>query len=201
MVRPSTPDQVTDPAEVQAAIKAWQDRMREGLKAHLQAPFEWPDTPDSPYFTDKPGWDGYSALVLWAAHDQNPGHPLPAVAPSEWTKDSAYLAAVKEASEGRYSQLIGGPELWLPPSFPFVFQSQDPAGKTVDMGSIPELVEQLHDLNDRTWKASSADLIEWRRAGADFGAPLETSARFTHAVFSYCAEAALTHGLAVKLDY
>jgi hypothetical protein len=199
--RPDTPDAVTDPAEVASAVRDWQVALGAALKTHLAGPFEWRDTLESPYFTDKPGWDGYTALVLWAAHAEHSGYSLPAIAPEEWTPDPAYQLALKEGSEGRYSQLLLGPELWLPPAFSFVFQAKDLTGNPVEMGSVPTLLNQLHQLNDRTWKASAADIEEWRGNGADFGAPLETSARFTYAVFRYCAEGALAHSLPIKLDY
>jgi hypothetical protein len=199
VVRPATPGAVDDPDEVSAAIAAWQAGLADALK--LKATIDWSDDLDSPYFTDKPAWDGYSALVLWAAHEEYPALPLPAIAPEEWSPHPAYQRAFGAGSKSRYSQLIAGPELWLPVAFPFTFQAQDPAGKNVDIGSVPQLVEQLNMLNARTWKASSNDIDNWRRGGADFGAPLETSARFAFAVFLYCAEAAASHVLTLKLDY
>jgi hypothetical protein len=41
--------------------------VRAGLEPHLTTSLESPEGMDPPYFTDKPAWDCYSALLVWAA--------------------------------------------------------------------------------------------------------------------------------------
>jgi hypothetical protein len=199
--RPDAEDAVTDPADVESAIVAWRQGLSNGLAKHLSAPLHWPEGMGPPYFTDKPAWDCYSALLVWAAHEEQGDPQLPDVAPADWTTDPAVKRSQADAFESRYGQLLGDTELWLPGRFNFTFSAGDATGQTVTMGSIVSLHENLQELNKKTWRANSAILSEWRRAGADFGAPLEVSARFGFAVFAQLVEAAVHHWLPIKLDY
>jgi hypothetical protein len=65
---PSSPD------ETQKAVVAWQRALRDATGI---ATLDWLESATLPYFTDKPDWDGYWAVVLLAAADQFPDIPAP----------------------------------------------------------------------------------------------------------------------------
>lgn len=194
-------DAVSDPAIVESAVAAWRQGLGAALAPHGVADLTWIEGLEPPYFTDKPAWDCYAALLLWAAHDEYPGHPLPSVAPDEWTGDAAFQASAAAGSRSRYSHLVADVQLWLPAKFDFTFVTEDLAGHRVGVGSVSTLRTQLQELNQRTWRASEQDLLVWRKEGAEHGAPLETSARFGFAVFAELTVAADRAQLPMKLDY
>lgn len=66
--QPEPPDAVSDPRLIRDAVEEW----RQGLGAGLGVDCDWPETVDSPYWTDKPDWDGYGAVMLMAAYDERP---------------------------------------------------------------------------------------------------------------------------------
>jgi hypothetical protein len=162
--------------------------------------FFWPDSPTGEYFTDKPAWDCYGALVLWAAYDElQPAHRL-ASAKDGWDRDPAYLAVVANI-DSRYRHLIANTEIWLPVDFDAPFEAPMPTGNRAVVGSCQRLLSELEALNARTWRASLAEINAWREAGAEHGAPLETSAKFGFAVFCTLASKAVEARLPMKLDY
>src|SRR5688572_18597938 len=76
-----------------AAARRDVDRWRRDLGRKIAAPLDWSEEPEQEYFTDKPGWEGYGALLLWAAYDELPKARRAETAAS-WDSDSAYLAAM-----------------------------------------------------------------------------------------------------------
>jgi hypothetical protein len=194
-------DSVTDPTEIEETVKDWRDLLNLDLEPHLNAPLDWSEGMTPPYFTDKPAWDCYSALMIWAAHEEQRDSDLPAVAPDDWTTDIAYQRSLAEGFTSRYAQLLYGPEIWLPGDFNFTFGATDLGGNEVSIGSVDVLLSQLRDLNSRTWNMDDTAINKILQLGAEFGAPLETSARFACAVFLKLAEAAVKHQLPMKLDY
>jgi hypothetical protein len=62
------PDAIHDPDLIHEAVLAWRRGLGEGLGVAL----DWPEDGDALYQTDKPDWDGYGAVVLLAAYDDQP---------------------------------------------------------------------------------------------------------------------------------
>ena len=178
------------------AVSRWQGQLQQelGLPA-----LEWNEDPQAPYFTDKPAWDCYGALVLWAAYEELPNAPRRETAEG-WETDSAYLTAHINP-KSRYAHLVADTEIWLPAEFPAPIRTKSITGQQVVLGSSPRLQRELTALNARTWAADEAQLSEWRRDGAARGTPLETSARLAFSIFSELASRSVEHRLPMKLDY
>jgi hypothetical protein len=186
------PRKAPDPASV---IAAWKQTLPAALPA-----CDWSDVPDGPYFTDKPAWDCYGALVLWAAYDEHPPKERLSAATDKWNHDETYLR-VAESPASRYRHLVGNTEVWLPIDFETPFSAPMPNGVSAIIGSCPRLLFELNELNARTWKASAGDIELWRKEGAEFGAPLEVSARFGFSIFHGLSSKAVERRLPMKLDY
>jgi hypothetical protein len=57
---------------IQASVLAWRRTLGGALAPYLAEPLAWNETPEAPWFTGRPGWDGFGALVLWAAYAEQP---------------------------------------------------------------------------------------------------------------------------------
>jgi hypothetical protein len=167
------------------------------LADRLPAPLDWDESAGSPYFTDKPTWDCYSDLLLWAAYKEQHHLPRPEQHVDEWSEDPAYRLSSRTGFQTSYSHLFDV-ELWFPCEFGFVFHTEDIGGNEILVGSSITLLEQLQKLNSRTWRADSELLHQWD--GADHGAPLEAGARFAFALFSDLTSEAIKHSLPMCLD-
>lgn len=185
IVRPddgATEETVTDPLVISDTVGHWRKSLSRGLAENLTAPLSWIDSQHSDYLTDRPGWTGYSALVLLAAQTEHPKFDLPAYAPKEWANHPAYQAATTPQCTFSYSQLLM-PELWLPGDFNFIFKAEDVAGKMVWMGSTIQLERNLRSLNADVLRGSDDDCCRWRSDGLPADDEFMASARFGLALF------------------
>lgn len=193
----------SDPAsqdDVRAAIARWSSQLAQGLNVESISR----EDPTAPYFTDKPAWDGFGGLVLWAAYDdQNvaPEHRCATVTIDSWSQEPVLQRYATPPKELRYPQLLLGVELWLPISGPSVFRTLDPAGNERMFGNCNKLLAELNLLNQRTWKADTATRDRWRHEGLEHGSSLEMAARFGWSVMHSLATDAVQHQLPIILDY
>lgn len=201
--RPGAPsDAAAGWDEVRDAVLAWRESLSAALEPHLGTPLDWPEEEEAPWFTDKPAWDCYGALLVRAAYVEHPTlRPPAALTEDDWSTDPAYRASCAPGSKTRFPALLHDVELWLPADFDFTFGAEDAAGNRVGMASVDALLRELEELNRLAWRAGEPELNAWRRAGASKDAPLEVKAQFALAVWLPLAREAARHRLPLKLDY
>jgi hypothetical protein len=188
-------------ADIRPTVVAWRSDLSESLGARLAMPLDWNETSEAPYFTGRPGWEGFGSLVLWAAYAEHPAVRRPDSLPEEWDNDPVLMRSNAEGFRSRYSHLVRNVELWLPGPFEFTFEGEDVDGRRLVMGSTATLRHQLEDLNTATWKAGAEIVAGWSRESLPRDAPLEQSARYAFAVLLDLVQRAAEHGLPMKLDY
>ena len=65
---PADDGEELSPAEVQAAVENWRDQILSAISQPGQPPYTpWPEDNEKPYYTDKPDWDAFGAMLLVAA--------------------------------------------------------------------------------------------------------------------------------------
>ena len=58
-------DEELSPTDVQAAVENWRDQILAAISQPDQPPYApWPENNEKPYYTDKPDWDAFGAIVL-----------------------------------------------------------------------------------------------------------------------------------------
>jgi hypothetical protein len=196
---PASPSR--DCERIQAAVVAWRQTLATSLAAHLVDPILWDETPAAPWFTNRPGWAGFGALVLWAAYAEQPGLRPPASLPKDWDDDPALMRSNADGFHSRYSHLVRNVELWLPCPFDFTFEGEDVDGRRIIFGSVHTLGRQLAELNAATWKMEAADRTALALRPVAAGSALEAGARHAMAVMTGLVELAVMHRLPMKLDY
>ena len=202
--RPVHPAESTDAARSQDRIRptviAWRAALTKALGNRLSQPLEWDESQAAPWFTHRPGWDGFGSLVLWAAYAEHPALRLPATLPEEWDNDVALMRSAAEGYRSRYSHLVRNVEMWLPVTFDITFEGEDVEGRRVVIGSVTALRRQLADLNAATWKASGTDVAAWARVPPE-EQTVEACARYAFAVLTELADRAQSAHLPMKLDH
>lgn len=185
------------PAAV-AALESWRD----GLAAALEnSSVDWSEAEDTPYLTRKITWEGFTALTLWAAYEEHPDLPRPAALPDSAGEDPALERSCVDLSASRYPQLLGGNEIWLPGDDNRTFRAADVCGEKKDIGFLAELVNELRELNHRTWGADSETIRRWSLGPPEDRAALEANARFGFAILWLMGATAYHHRFPMLLDY
>ena len=190
-----------DRERFQASVLAWRRTLDGALAPHLAEPLAWNETSESPWFTDRPDWDGFGSLVLWAAYAEQPTLRRPAALPREWDDDAALVRSNAEGFRSRYSHLVRNVELWLPATLDFTFEAEDVDGRRIIVGSSTTLRRQLGELNAATWKMDDDEMAALARGRSPGRASLEVAARHAMAVTSGLVRQAVQHRLPMKLDY
>lgn len=201
MRRPAPPsDAIEDPMVIQEAVIGWRIALAQKLHRQTKDSLDWNESVAAPYFTDKPAWDCYAALVMWAAGWDKPGLRLPDVVPERFSENDAFRRAERN-KKGVLSHLATGTELWLPVELESVERVETVGGRRMLVGSSVVLLRQLLNVNAKSWRADQSTIDRWRHDGAQYGGPLEASARFAFSVFLRLTEEAVKHRLPMMLDY
>lgn len=196
---PGEPNKDRD--RIQASVLAWRRTLDGALAPHLGEPLSWDESLEVPWFTGRPGWDGFGSLVLRAAYAEQPALRRPASLPEEWDDDAALVRSNADGFRSRYSHLVRNVELWLPASFDFTFEGEDVDGRRIIVGSSAMLRRQLGELNDATWKMDADELTALARRSPSGRPSLDASARHAMAVMSGLVQHAAERRLPMKLDY
>lgn len=184
--------------EVAEAVGHWQNAMNQALGEHFDTPLHWDESRDAPYFTDRPGYDGYGALLVWAAHAERGSTP-PEEYDGEWFTDEAFQECVEPKEGQKYRPIVSG-SLWLPGDFPFSFKGGDITGETAHICSNRSLLESLEALNAETFRLSENDLQEALENGLGDTPNLKAAALFGFAIFHKLARHSVDAHLPIILS-
>jgi len=189
-----------DPRRVLDRVLAWRSALEDDLrnKGQLPEPFDWLEDRGRPYFTDKPGWDVFGALVLLAAYT-DAGKPVPRQLPQDWEGDPVLLEVFQSSTAAYWSLYFT--ELWFPVSDMVVFKAVTLRNKPVLVASVSWLRHHLTELNARTLQGNAEDLAGWDRKGPTAGGSVLDLARAGLAMTLRLAREAEKNDLPMLLDY
>ena len=194
----ASPDAITDPKVIEKAVREWRSQIASALRGQSASVLDWTEGMSPPYFTDKPDWDGYGAVVLLAAYDAV-GKPPPKEVTGEWQSDPT----IAEAKARKAYRHILEPEWWLPIADDLVFVCPTLSGKQVQVGSSLKLRDQLGVLNASALSGSEADIANWRHEGPPdpAGKDFQHAARFGLSILVEMSSRAIEQRLPMLLDY
>ena len=199
---PANPPERAAAADVQKLVTLWRDAMLTGLSNNGIDAEPWNESLEAEYRTDKPAWDTYGQLLVWAAYAERSELSRPTAAVEDWEQDPAYRITQDPDVGTAFVNLLCGVEVWLPIEFDGWFQSILPTQRTVTFGSLPRLQLELDALNEATWHADADTVASWRRGdGIEHTAPLESKAQFAFSIFHALSNFAVTQRTPMLLDY
>jgi hypothetical protein len=201
VIRPFGEEEEIEPGVIKEMVPMWREALNETFADRLQGTrVDWDESEESPYFTDKPDWSGYAALILHAAYEEHPELEAPEEVPEDWQEDKAYAASQEDLASSRYSALLA-PELWLPVDFGLLMEFKELRGQDVLIGPSPLLLHSLKILNARTFDGSAEDLARWSTGEVEAQTELEAYAQLGLGIFTILTEHAVSQRLPMKLDY
>jgi hypothetical protein len=179
------------------AVRRWRQELASDMPWVPAEDWDWPESLDLEYQTDKPDFSGYGAVELWAAYTECSDLARPQETPEDWSNDAAFQRLAD------FSAVFGniiGPELWLPIHCEKPFEVAEPNGIVRRIGSVFELLAELRNLNERTWKAAEDAIRKWSRDEYD-PANLESIARWGFSIWYCLTEFAVARRAPIRLDY
>lgn len=159
--KPADDGEKLNPTQVQDAMVNWQNQILAAISQPGQpscAP--WPEDNERPYYTDKPDWDAFGAMLLVAACHTY-GEPLPPTVEKDWDFMEHPAIARLTADEKRVWSLFLGTTWWLPLADAFLFQAPLPTGDTATIGTVGGLRKELEKINQMAWQADESTIFSW----------------------------------------
>ena len=182
-------------ADTLAIITEWMGNLAEHLESD-----GWTEDPPLEYATDKPDWDCYGALMLWAL-DTKSRFKMKSF-PKEWAKSRLFSKYARDSTKYReFSHLLSDTTIWIPIRFPDPLQWTDPSDDKVVIGSVFSLYEQLRNLNAITWNVSEAEVGTWRREIDPNTTDFSLKAKFGFSIFYYLCQFSVDTRVPMKLDW
>ena len=154
-------DEELSPTDVQAAVENWRDQILAAISQPDQPPYApWPENNEKPYYTDKPDWDAFGAMLLVAAC-RTYEEPVPPTVEKDWIFGEHPLIARLASDEERVWSLFRGVTWWLPLTDSFLFQGPLPTDDTVAIATLGGLRKELERLNQLAWQADEDTILGW----------------------------------------
>lgn len=149
------------PAEVQEIVENWRNQILTAISGSGQETYTpWPEDNEKPYYTDKPDWDAFGAMLLVAAcHTYN--EPVPPVVEKGWDFMEHPVIARLSQDQQRVWSLFRGAVWWIPLSDSFLFQAPLPTNDTAVIGTVGGLRKELENLNQLAWQADENTILSW----------------------------------------
>lgn len=198
-IRPNPKIPLPKRSEVREAVTRWQKEVSEHLKEHIKEKFSWDESDDSPYFTDRPGWQGYGALLLSCVYAEQ-GLKVPETVPEDWLGDPVFTSSIGPDSNSKYRPVTEG-AFWIPCDFDFGFIGPNILADQVFISSSKLLLETLNKLNEIHFHASPADLAKFRKEEIQAATQLDADAKFTFALFHDLATKSIQHKVPILLSF
>jgi len=151
------------PDAIQADMENWRDQILAALTQPGQEPYTpWPEDNEKPYYTDKPDWDAFGAMLLVAACHTY-GEPVPPTVQKDWNfMEHPVVKRLAEDSEKVWS-LFCGADWWIPLSDGFLFRGPLPNGANTVIATVGALRRELEQLNSLAWQADEDTILGWSR--------------------------------------
>lgn len=145
--------------EIREAMCSWRDDLATVLHPHPSAPL-WDEEHDKDYFTDKPNWGAYGALVmLQASRFMHCSFPEYIEAGMNTFDDPM----VKKALAQKFpSTLLSDVIIWIPFDDRLVCGPVTlPSAQETMLSTVEFLRDELEELNKERWKADEATIRSW----------------------------------------
>ncbi len=161
----STPDEQAEdqltPEQIQQIVSGWRDDMLSAVTPENQLPETWEENNDKPYYTDKPDWDAFGAMLLVAA-----AHTYEETIPETLEKDWDFTEhpLIKRLSEDHEHMLsLYRSVMFFVPimNSTMVFRGPLPDGREVQIGTVAALEKELEHINEICWLAKEEQILSW----------------------------------------
>ena len=160
IIRPNGSDVDLNPSEIQQVVENWRDQILTAVTPESQPVYvPWTENNETPYYTDKPDWDAFGALLLYAACAIYKD-PLPPTVEKNW--DFYNHPVIRRMAENeKVMWSLFQAEWWLPIDEAFMFKGPLPNGAVKVIGTTAQLRRELEMINGLGWQAGEDTILNW----------------------------------------
>lgn len=168
-------EKMLEEEEVLKNVKIWQEQMVKALmNSGVEKAAVWEEGVNvKPYYTNKPDWDAYGALLLFVA-----GKLLKKKYPQNYKKNTKYQQVLEfmgiQESPFKDWSLFMGVQNYVPIDDKLVFRYPLANGTEETIGTVACLKYELTKINEVCWKADNGQILEWQETE---GYPAEATIR------------------------
>lgn len=149
-------------AETESTINQWQNQLVNALKSSgVEKAKVWQEDSDTkPYYTNKPDWDAFGALLLYAT-----GKLLKVRSPKDYKKNTNYHEVLKIMgiynTSYRQWSLFSDVCHYVPIEDRLVFKYPLPNGQESMLSTVACLKYELEKINEVGWQADEVTILDW----------------------------------------
>ncbi len=160
MVRAAGDSEPAPVEEITQGVTGWKQQVLEIFKPSLTKPVLWNEDNDiTPYYTDKPDWCAYQALLAYACSHIT-GQALPPVIPKDYDFWKSEMYQAYRSSNSAALTLFEC-EWWLPVADEFMWNGVLPTGHKRVIGTVGMLADELEQINNIQWQADEQTILGW----------------------------------------
>ena len=157
------PEEKPDVDEVMQTVVEWRDSIINGVSPKDGPLYEaWPENNDASYYTDKPDWDAFGALLLYGACKKYELE-VPATVAKGWDFQNHPIVKRAFEDEAMNWTLYIRAEWWIPIDDMFSFTCGSPNGHGITVGTTGSLLAELAVINELGWQASEEEILAWTK--------------------------------------
>lgn len=153
-------DELT-PAEIQNIVTDWMGQLITVLSnSGCDTAQAWTENNAAPYYTDKPDWDAFGALLLYTAAKIY-GENVPETVTKSWDFGNHPLINRLANDDTRKWSLFSDICYWLPMNDGFIFNYPLPSGVQTTIATTYCLKFELEKINEVGWQADENTILSW----------------------------------------
>lgn len=154
-------EEAIDPEGVQRYVEGWRDFVLNAVHQDGREPcLPWVEDNEKPYYTDKPDWEAWAALKLYAACKLYEKEVPAVFRKHEKFEDHEIAARIADDPNARWSLFLGA-VLWLPLKETLAFRGPMPTNNTEMIASTRLLRAELNAINNMGWQADEREICGW----------------------------------------
>lgn len=220
IIRANPEEHPADEAEVLERVTEWRKHILNGLGI-TEPPLWNEDANQTPYYTDKPDWDGITALQLFVLAKMF-GEPVPETISKNADLTEFPLYQVRQAYLKQHNEpvsILEGCGWWVPLDEPAIFSYVLPNFEEGLLATVGTLKRELNAINALSWNATPEKIASWRNTeGYPYDGTVQMNgdisiqekhtvydtvslAKFAFSILWEAADFAMQHGVVVLYDF
>ena len=165
------------PEEICKFVSKWRDQVVGVIEKDMQKPKSffslfkkkekislpvWEENNDKDYYTDKPDWSGYGALILVAAAKIY-NEKIPETLPEDLSSHPLIKRIGRDSYYTSRWSLFHDVSTWLPYEREIIFEGKAPNDTNIAISTAGNLLNELNKINEMCWKADEETILNWRK--------------------------------------